>query len=181
MNKFIQNLNNLKEKIDTLKLYNVFLTVLSLSFSALSVKLSLREPIVIGVGEHTSAVYENIEKAPPEGELRNFLEDALSARFNPNASNAALLSLTEQRARSVEQSKLEANKITQNVILNSFKKTSRDVFAVDADRVIRIGKLRSAVNFPLTVRIEKEPRSTSNPYGLILVETRELKKKGDRE
>ncbi len=181
MNKFIQNLNNLKEKIDTLKLYNVFLTLLSICFSALSVKLSLREPIVIGVGEHTSAVYENIENSPPEAELRNFLENALSARFNSTTTNSALLSLTEQRARAAEQAKLQANKITQTVVLNSFRKSSRELIEVDADRVIRVGNIRSAVGFMLLLRVEKDSRSTTNPYGLILVDTKELQKKAVKE
>ena len=73
-----------------------------------------------------------------------------------------------------EQSELKNKSFDQRVIVRSIK-FDQDKYFVEADRLISIGKVRTAVPFDLTVNISSKVRSVSNPYGLILTMVDQVK------
>ena len=48
---------------------------------------------------------------------------------------------------------------------------------VDSDRLISVGKVRSAFIFPLILNLESVNRSINNPYGLRIKSVVEIKRK----
>ena len=60
----------------------------------------------------------------------------------------------------------------QRVLVTTIKK-EKEGFSVEADRVLAIGKIRSALFLPLTVDLSSVSRTASNPYGLILKRVRQ--------
>jgi hypothetical protein len=73
-----------------------------------------------------------------------------------------------------EQSELKNKSIDQRVIVRSIK-FENDKYVVEADRLISIGKVRTAVPLDLNVNISSKVRSVSNPYGLILTFVDQIK------
>ena len=66
-----------------------------------------------------------------------------------------------------EQDELSKKGVVQRVFVNNIKIDASNA-VIDADRVLSVGKVRSALVFPLKVVIGSTSRTESNPYGLIL-------------
>jgi hypothetical protein len=127
---------------------------------------SFKPPLVFDRGCDTRAVTGSND-AVTQDEIKEFLKVALAARFNSNVREPLYLSLNQQALRNQEQHELEQRSMRQTVIVQDVQ-FDKDKILVQADRLISVGEIRSAFRFPLNVKIEKESRSSFNPYGLVL-------------
>lgn len=159
-----------------LKAVVLCLSALCLFFGASSLKLALKDPIVVerGCYSKVAAITDGKRSAT---EIESFLKEALAQRFDTQAVvRNDFLSDDEQILRSKEQKDLQNRKLSQKVILNAATVEGGSVI-VDADRLISVGEVRSAFKFPLNVKIESVTRSEGNPYGLVVSEIKNIEKK----
>lgn len=158
-----------------LKFIVIILSGLCLFFALTSLKLSLRDPLVIERGCYSKNATPVDGKRSP-AEIEAFLKEALSQRFDSSsAPRNGFLSDEEIEVREREQKELEGRKLEQRVILSRLSMNG-GVVNVEADRLIAIGEVRSAFKFPLIVKIESVTRSEGNPYGLVVEEVKTIQK-----
>ena len=136
---------------------------------------SMKDPIIIERG-CDSKIAEIQSANQTKTEIENFIKVALSSRFDSVLKSDPAIFLNEnlQIARAKAQSELKNKSIDQRVIVRSIKFDQNKYF-VEADRLISIGKIRTAVPLDLTVDISSKIRSISNPYGLILTLVEQIK------
>ena len=135
----------------------------------ISLKFAFKDPLIIERGCYSSVVAATSRQAPTRDEIEGFIRESVSQRFDTDANvQADMISLDELGNRSTEQEELKRRGIRQRVLVNSvtFK---NDAYLVDADRMLSVGQLRSALAFPLMVKIQRAARSVSNVYGLVLL------------
>jgi hypothetical protein len=150
----------LKGAVITLGLTTLVLAV------ALS-KLSQKEPTVIERACYsTNASFASSKRTPSE--IEAFLQEAITERFNSDSIQVGYLSLEEQKFREQELAEMKKKGLTQRVIVNLPIPVDGNTASLDTDRIISVGKLRSAFSFPLTVTLSQTTRSASNPYGLLI-------------
>lgn len=159
----------------SLKIACVLLSISTTAFCLLSLKLSLKQPMIIERGDE-SEVAKVVNSEHTQKEIKAFLKKALEHRFNTKQKPSVLfLSFEEMMARDKEQTELADKKIKQNIIIEEINFNDKQIL-VNADRVFSVGEVRSAFTFPLTVEIESTDRSIDNPYGLLLQKVTLLKK-----
>lgn len=159
-----------------LKAVVLCLSVLTFFFGITTLKLGLKDPIVVerGCFSKVAAPGENKRTSV---EIEAFLKEALSQRFDSNvAVHDDFLGGDEQLLRQKEQKELLSRKLLQRIVLNSFVVDGGNV-SVDADRLISIGEIRSAFRFALLVKMESVTRTQGNPYGLVVSEVKAVEKK----
>ncbi len=145
----------------------VGLSLATVLLSAVTIRLSFKEPIVVERGCFTSLA-NLVSSKHDMREIEYFLREALSQRFDSKSQPVEyLIAMDELALRTIEQKDLQNRNMTQRVLVNSIAE-SEDGFKVDADRFISVGDIRSGFKFPLFVKVESVARSLSNPYGLIL-------------
>lgn len=131
-------------------------------------------PVVIERG----CISRELKRSPPaqtEAEIEAFVKEALAQRFNSEAvASSAYLSLDELAARDRDLRELENRKMRQRVLVNEVKREGGRV-SVDADRLISVGAIRSALVFPLVLTLGTVPRTEANPYGLVLIQVESKK------
>lgn len=138
-------------------------------------KLALKDPLVIERSCFSKAV-KPVDSKHTVGEIAAFVEAAVVERFDSNGTGSHLLSDSESSLKRKEQKDLEVRKLSQKVVVRDVSVADSGI-AVDADRLISVGDIRSAFKFPLLVRVESVPRTSANPYGLILSEVKTVEKK----
>lgn len=159
----------------TLKMVILCLTVLSLFFGIAALKLSIRDPLIVERSCYSKVLTPQDSKRTTI-EIEAFLREALSQRFDTGTQvHDGYLSDAEQLVRQKEQKELDSRKLAQKVVLNSFTVNGGEI-AVDADRLISVGEVRSAFRFPLSVKIESIARTNGNPYGLLVSEVKAIEK-----
>jgi hypothetical protein len=164
----IQNLN--------LKIATLILGVATIILSTTTLKLIFKEPIVIERGCYSKNIFPSSEKQTPE-EMKSFFVESLAQRFDSDVQPTdALISAEEIILRQKEQQELASKKIKQKLLFTQFQET-KDGFEIEADRVLSVGAVRSAFSFPLIVKVERAPRSLSNPYGLQVISTTQKNEK----
>ena len=90
------------------------------------------------------------------------------------------ISLEELGNRSSEQEEMKRRNVRQRVVVSAVLKKD-DAYVVDADRILAVGNLRSALQFPLAVKIQRASRSFSNPYGLVLLKVSAQNTEGEKK
>ena len=154
-----------------LKFVILCLSALCLFFGASSLKLALKDPIVVERG-CLSKIATTSDGKRTVSEIEAFLKEALAQRFDTgNNVRVDFLSEGERQIREKEQRDLQGRKLSQRVLLNSIN-ASGETVNVDAERLISIGEIRSAFRFPLMVKIESITRTDTNPYGLLISEVK---------
>lgn len=135
----------------------------------ISLKFAFKDPLIIERGCYSSLLAATSRQDPTKEEVEGFLRESIAQRFDTDANvQADIISLDEIGNRSTEQEELKRRSIRQRVLVNSVAAKGDD-YLVDADRLLSVGQLKSALSFPLTVKIERTARSASNPYGLVLL------------
>lgn len=173
--KFTTAWANLSSENQVLKFIILILGGIACFFALTTLKLALREPLVVDRGCVTTAATLSDGKRTND-EIAAFLKDALAQRFNTTAiPHDGFISDEETSNRLKEQQDLKTRNLKQTVVVNAVQ-INGDAISVDADRLISVGEVRSAFKFPLIVRVSATTRSLSNPYGLVLEETKALKK-----
>lgn len=162
-------------------------TILCLSATVIGLlvvltKLSLRDPIVI----ERACFSQTLDPASTDrtqAEISTFIKEALAQRFDTNAVlQDGFVSMEEAQFREQEQRGLKEKEMKQRVLVNQVEKISGADVMIDADRIISVGPVRSALPFALRLTISSIPRSRGNPYGLKLIQVkpREGEKKNEK-
>lgn len=141
--------------------------------------MAARHVVVI---ERTCAtrILDQAATAVPDGERDAFITEALKQRFDSEfQATTTFLSTEELLMKERDERELKARGMKSRVIVNSVKRLSDGKFEVDADRVVSVGEIRSALRFPLILEIGVYSRSAENPYGLILVKSQPKAKEGE--
>jgi hypothetical protein len=135
----------------------------------ISLKFAFKDPLIIERGCFSSVVGATSRQEPSKEEAEGFIKDALAQRFDTDANvQGDFISLEELGSRASEQEEMKRRNVRQRVVVNAVIKKD-DAYIVDSDRILAVGSLRSALQFPLTVKIQRAARSFSNPYGLVLM------------
>ncbi|MFN7729700.1 MAG: hypothetical protein ACK5P7_11135 [Bdellovibrio sp.] len=140
----------------------------------IALKFAFKEPLVIDRGCF-STIAASQSQTQTAQEIEAFLSEAVSERFNSGAVVVGdYFALEELKARDAEQTELARREIKQRVVVNSVTKQS-DGYLVDADRILSVGKIRSAFPIPMTVTISQTTRTSGNPYGLVVLRVAPIK------
>lgn len=170
--KFHVAWDSLEKENSNLKILVVSLCALALFLTVAVTNMATKTPLVFERGCATRML-PTAESPPNDEEIKSFAEKALMARFNYEPQGLDYLSLKQRGFREKEQLELSKQKMKQTVIVNTVQ-VSKDGLVIDADRIVSVSNVRSALRFPLKVQIEMTDRSEANPYGLLLTEVSPL-------
>lgn len=174
MKSFQQTALNMIQK-SSLQIALTLMSVTASVFGIMNVLSSMKDPLVIERG-CDSRIAEIQSASQTKEEIESFIKLSLSARFDSSLKNDPAIYLTEglQLVRMKEQNELKNKGIDQRVIVKTIK-FDQDKYTVEADRLISIGKVRTAVPLDLIVNLASKIRSVSNPYGLVLTFVDQIK------
>jgi hypothetical protein len=140
----------------------------------IALKFAFKEPLLIERGCFSTVSPMQSQAQTPQ-EIEGFLGEAVAERFNTGALVVGdYFALEELKARDSEQTELARREIRQKVVVNSITKQG-DSYLVDADRILSVGKIRSAFQMPMTVTIAKTTRTSGNPYGIVVLRVAPIK------
>jgi hypothetical protein len=104
-----------------------------------------------------------------------FVRAALAQRFDTDkAPIPGFLAQPEEASREIEQKEFGTRRIDQRIVIRAIK-VDGGAATVDADRVLAVENVRSALRFPLLVTLGSVSRSAANPYGLVLAKVEAAK------
>ncbi len=167
--RFPQAWANVAKQNSVLRVAVIGVTTSGLLALFISLKFAFKDPLIIERGCFSSVRQASIGQEPTKEEYEGFIKEALSQRFDSDANvQGDFISLEELGSRSVEQEEMKRRNVRQKLVVNVVLKKD-DAFAVDTDRILSVGCLRSALQFPLTIKLQRTTRSFSNPYGLVLL------------
>lgn len=147
----------------------------------ISLKFAFKDPLIIERGCYSTVTAATSRQEATKEEVESFIKVALSQRFDSDANvQGDLISLDELGNRSTEQEEMKRRNVRQRVVVNTVIKKD-DAYLVDADRILAVGNLRSALQFPLIVKVEPTTRSFSNPYGLVLLKVSAQQSEGTKK
>lgn len=143
------------------------LSLVVITLSVISTKLAMKEPVVIERACQTmERLSANASQSPEE--IKSFVNEVLISRFNSGvAPRVAWMAPDQARQRKMEQDELEKRRLAQKVVIETVEVNKSGVRVV-GDRILSIGKVRSAFPFVMDVALETTARSGANPYGLVL-------------
>ena len=151
-----------------LKAALICMSVIAISLTMLLFVAAGREPLIIERACFSKVAQVTGAQQTKE-EIETFLRLALSQRFDSEVRGAEFLDADLRELRTKEQKDLDARQMKQFVHVNSFR-GDHGVFQADVDRIVTVGNIRSALRFPLTLKVSAIERSASNPYGLLLTD-----------
>lgn len=155
-----------------LKVVTIFLGALSILLTMMTLKMAFKDSVIIERGCYSRSVQPTKDEHSKQ-EIENFLREALSQRFDSLViATDGLLSPDELKLRDQEQKEFTNRNMKQRLVVNTVAE-SGEGFKVDADRIISIGEVRSAFKFGLVVKLESKARSAANPYGLLIVSSKQ--------
>jgi hypothetical protein len=160
-----------------LKILLLALTSLCLVLASGLILISEKDPLIIERACYSSLLGRG-DTAPTNSEVKAFINEALSQRFDSHfISHPTFLSTEEKVKAQKEREEMTAKKMRQRIIINGLNVTA-DKITVDSDRLISVDNVRTAFRFPLEVKLATVPRTDQNPYGLILQSVSELPNQG---
>lgn len=117
---------------------------------------------------------------PTNSEIESFLIEALVMRFDSiGYLKDGFLSIEETASREKEQTALKQRQIQQRILVQDIKSDGKEVL-VTADRILSVGKVKSALAFNLKIVVQQSNRTESNPYGLILTSVSQIEEKEEK-
>jgi hypothetical protein len=169
-----------KQALETLDRFSLqialaTMTVISIVLSVMFIFSEAKPPLLVERGcESKIASLESSTQTTAE--IESFLNFAIPVRFDTDLKIDPSLVLTQDllAARAKEQQELKAKGINQKVIVRSLT-PEHGRYLVDADRLIAVGNVRTAVPLNLRVDFSSKVRSRSNPYGLVLTYVDQIK------
>ena len=177
--KFTEAWANIAKQNMSLKLALFVVSGCALFLGFSTVRLALKDPVVIERGCFSKQLLGS-EVTPNEMEIKTFSKLALEQRFNSNDQVIeGYLSLEERKNKEKEQLNLSKKDISQFILIRSIH-IDKSIITVEADRLYSVQKVRSSLPILLKITLETKTRSQTNPYGLILVKTEEVKKEEEK-
>ena len=160
----------------SLQISLVIMTLSVFGFASMNLYLSAKDPLVIERACETK-VAEISSANQSHQEIEEFLKIAIASRFDSNFKQDPSSFLSEPliQSRTKEQNELKNKSIDQKVIIRNIKMIQNRYF-IEADRLIGVDKVRTALPLELNVAIASKIRSLSNPYGLLLTQVEQIKK-----
>lgn len=156
-----------------LKIVTILLGALLILLTMITLKMTFKDSVIIERGCFSRSLQPTKDEHSKQ-EIENFLREALSQRFDSLVmATDGLLSPDELKLRDQEQKEFTSRNMKQRLIVNSVAETA-DGFKVDADRMISVAEVRSAFKFSLLVKLESKSRSFSNPYGLLVISSKQI-------
>ena len=142
-------------------------------------QLASKDPLVV-----ERVCYSKLVPAKPSDptadEVKAFVTEALPMRFDSNGFlKEGYLSLEETALRDKELQTLKQRQMIQKVIVSEVKVDGKTIIAL-ADRLISIGKVRSALLLNVNVSAQQTTRTESNPYGLIVTNVSQIEEKEEK-
>ena len=166
--RFIQAWADVADQNVVLKIVVGVLLVVSVALTIALGGVALKDPVVIDRGCVTRRVSANSQATPTSKEIEAFLKEVIPQRFNWDSKpESNWISIEEQKFRELEQAELEHGQVKSRVIVNQVTVEGTGA-VVDADRMLSVGEVRSALAFPIRVELLTTARTNSNPYGLVL-------------
>lgn len=164
----------------TLKVAATLLALIVVVQLLVIARLAMKEPLVIERTCYSKAVvFKNVD--PTQEEIKAFLSEAIPMRFDSSGYlKEGYLAIEETISRERELSTLKQRQMSQKVLLSEVKFDGKDILAF-TDRLISIGKIKSALPLSLKVIVQQTNRTESNPYGLILSSISQLEEKEDKK
>ena len=176
--KFTKAWANVAQQNGVLRIAILTVCLASMISLLILLKFALKAPLIIDRGCASRAIQTDSDQAPTEAEIHTFIRQVLPQRFDTKSiANPDLFSLEEMQNRELEQKQLSSHEVRQTILVNSITGTG-DTYVVDTDRILAMGDLRSALRFPLKVKIGQTQRSQADPYGLVLLNVSKPKSKG---
>lgn len=177
--KYTEAWANIAQQNLNLKRITMVFIGLSLILSVLCLKLGSKDVVIVERGCFSKVLSQTANRHSPE-EIETFLKQAIFYRFDTGSlPEDGFVSIDELRLRDQEQKDLKSKNLTQAVIVRSIKEDG-DGFAVEADRVISVGDVRSAFKFNLKAKVESRNRTNANPYGLVLASVKVSKSEASK-
>ncbi len=151
----------------TLKVATVLLAVIAIIQLIVITGMASRDPLVIERKCFSQMIPAKAED-PSKDEIRSFLREALSIRFDSDGYfKEGFLSIEEVAARDKEQATLKIRQMLQRIVISNITIEGKDII-VTADRLVSVGKIKSTLPLNLKVTLQQTNRTESNPYGLIV-------------
>lgn len=173
----------LKEALErsALKLAVICLSVMSLTFSIL-LGLDLSKEAIVVERSCETRLLDVTSSSQTKEEVQSFVKDAVSLRFDSVVTRDPSAFMVQDLfvARSKEQEELKRGGVDQRLIVRSVK-LNGNYFVIEADRVVAVGKARSAIPTTLVARVSSKSRSLTNPYGLVITSIDQLKEEKKNE
>ncbi|MBK9293311.1 MAG: hypothetical protein IPM57_02535 [Oligoflexia bacterium] len=165
--KFVDAWDSIAKENKNLKILLFSMSLVAIFLSISTFKAVVKDPLVIERGCYSKIL--PTQKNTSEDEIKQFVKEALEARFNFGLSRPSFLSIKQKELREREQKELNSRNMKQVLVISEVN-VQKDKILVKADRLISVGEIRSAFSFPLLVSVESTDRSFDNPYGLVLTE-----------
>jgi hypothetical protein len=171
--KFTTAWGHVLSQNQVLKLTLLATTIGLLLTSGATTVLALREPIVVDRTCY-SQIIPTGESKRTDLEISNFVKEALAQRFDSEVfPSDGIISFEEKALREKEQRELASRKMKQRIVINKVSIKDNEV-TVEADRLIAVEKIRSALELNLRVKLESKARTQGNPYGLLVVKVEQI-------
>lgn len=160
----------------TLKVATVVLAVVSSVQLIIIGQVANRDPLVVERSCY-SKIVEAKASVLTNDEIKSFLSESLPMRFDSNGYlKPGFLSLSEAAQRDQELQVIKQRQMLQRILISDITIAGKNI-TVAADRLISIGKVKSALPLTLKVVLEQTIRTESNPYGLILTNASQVAQK----
>lgn len=164
----------------TLKMATLTLSIVAISQLIVIISMSLKEPLIIERSCFSKPLPTK-PLEPTQEEIKSFLSEALSMRFDSAGYlKLGYLAIEETISREKELGILKSKQMNQRVLVSEIKIQGNDIFVL-TDRLISIGKVKSVLPLNLKVVIQQTSRSESNPYGLIISSVTQIEDKEEKK
>lgn len=172
--KFSEAWANIVKQNQHLKISLAASVLTSIILVICTIHFSMKDPLIFERGCITRTAKTGASQQT-DSEYKEFIEKVLKQRFDTNEKVIeGFLSIKEKKNKIKEQLVLKKNSILQFILLRNFS-LKEDVFLIEADRLYSVNQIRSTISVKLKVFLKTKARTETNPYGLILDRTEELK------
>jgi predicted DNA-binding ribbon-helix-helix protein len=175
--------NVAKEIFDrsALKLAVLCLSIVSLTLGIFLTLDVSKEPIIVERACETKLL-DSASASQTKDEIEAFVKEAVALRFDSIVTRDPSAFMVQDLfvSRTKEQDELKRSSIDQRMIVRSVR-LEGDHFVIDADRLVAVGKARSAIPATLIAKISSKGRSMTNPYGLVLTSIEQPKSEKDEK
>lgn len=132
------------------------------------------KPAVVIDRSCESKIVSTTSGARTKDEIKAFIKEALTARFDSDRNKPSLLTDAQAEIKSKELKELNSRKITQNVFVDEVILNDSGIFTAKLTRLLKVENLRTALGFSVEAKVFEVSRSEDNPYGLILSELKQI-------